>query len=559
MPALLECVPNFSEGKDLEVIRRITGRIEAVEGIRILDIDPGKAANRTVVTFVGPPAAVAEAAFAAISQAAELIDMRRHSGKHPRIGAADVCPFVPVAGISMEEAIALARSVAERVGRELQIPVYCYERAAFTEERRDLACCRKGEYEGLAERLRDPRWKPDFGPARFNPKTGAAIIGARDFLVAYNVNLNTTSVRLARAIAADVREKGRRGHKRSASGEGALVSNSGAPAACKAIGWYIREYGIAQVSMNLTDISATPVHTAFEEVCRRAEVSGLRVTGSELIGLVPKKALLEAGRHFLHKQKRSAGVSEEELIRIAVRSLGLNDLKPFVPEEKVIEYRIADPAEKALANLSCRAFSDEVASESPAPGGGSVAAFAGALGSALGAMVASISSQKAGGEGKWREFSDWAEKGQELKQALLDLVDEDTRAFKGVMDALAMPKRTDEEKTGRALAVEEATRYAMEVPLRVMEKSLAAMDLLRAMAEEGSPASATDAGVGALCARTAVVGAYLNIRINAAAIRDEALAEKFLATGTEMVNLCERQEVEILKIVGESITGKAAR
>jgi len=559
MPALLECVPNFSEGNDPEVIRRITGRIEAVEGIRILDIDPGKAANRTVVTFVGPPAAVAEAAFAAVSQAAELIDMRKHSGKHPRIGAADVCPFVPISGISMEETIAIARSVAERIGRELQIPVYCYGRAAFTEERRDLAVCRKGEYEGLAERLRDPQWTPDFGPARFNPKTGAAIIGARDFLVAYNVNLNTTSVRLARAIAAEIRGKGSRGYEQSPSGESVLLGKSGALAACKAIGWYIREYGIAQVSMNLTDISVTPVHVAFEEVCRRAEELGLRVTGSELVGLVPKKALLEAGRHFLYRQKRSAGVSEEELIRIAVRSLGLNDLKPFAPGEKVIEYRLADPAENALVNLSCRAFSNEVASESPAPGGGSVAAFAGALGGALGAMVASISSQKAGGEGKWRELSAGAEKGQELKQALLDLVDEDTRAFNRVMDALALPKRTGKEETGRASAVEEATRYAMEVPLRVMEKSLAALDLLRAMAEEGSPASATDAGVGALCVRAAVVGAFLNIRINAAAIRDKMLAEKFLATGADMVNLCERQEAEILKIVGEHITGKAVK
>ncbi|MDO9228673.1 MAG: glutamate formimidoyltransferase [Syntrophales bacterium] len=560
MPVLLECVPNFSEGNDTEVIRRITDRIEAVEGIRLLDVDPGRAANRTVVTFVGPPDAVVEAAFAAIEKAAELIDMRRHSGKHPRIGATDVCPLVPVSDISMEEAAALARSLAERVGRELQIPVYCYENAAFTEERRDLAFCRTGEYEGLAERLRDPRWKPDFGPARFNARTGATVIGARDFLVAYNVNLNATSAHPASVIAAEIREKGRpskEGINVVPDTEGTLLCIPGTLKACKAIGWYIREYGIAQVSMNLTDISVTPIHRAFEEVCRRAEALGLRVTGSEIVGLVPRRALTEAGRYFLHKQHRSAGVSEEELIRLAIRSLGLNDLKPFVSKEKLIEYRIAGPGERALTNLTSWAFANEVASESPAPGGGSVAALVGALGSALGSMVAAISSQKAGGEGRWREFSDWAEKGQQLKEALLVLVDEDTRAFKRVMDTLAMPKKTDEEKTGRAMAVEGATRYAMEVPLQVMEKSLAAMDLLRAMAEEGNPASVTDAGVGALCARTAVIGAFMNIRINAAAIRDKVFAVKLLERGTGMVNLCEQQEEEIRRIVGKRIEGKA--
>ncbi|MDP3096574.1 MAG: glutamate formimidoyltransferase [Syntrophales bacterium] len=560
MPVLLECVPNFSEGNDTEVIRRITDRIEAVEGIRLLDVDPGRAANRTVVTFVGPPDAVVEAAFAAIEKAAELIDMRRHSGKHPRIGATDVCPLVPVSDISMEEAAALARSLAERVGRELQIPVYCYENAAFTEERRDLAFCRTGEYEGLAERLRDPRWKPDFGPARFNARTGATVIGARDFLVAYNVNLNATSAHPASVIAAEIREKGRpskEGINVVPDTEGTLLCIPGTLKACKAIGWYIREYGIAQVSMNLTDISVTPIHRAFEEVCRRAEALGLRVTGSEIVGLVPRRALTEAGRYFLHKQHRSAGVSEEELIRLAIRSLGLNDLKPFVSKEKLIEYRIAGPGERALTNLTSWAFANEVASESPAPGGGSVAALVGALGSALGSMVAAISSQKAGGEGRWREFSDWAEKGQQLKEALLVLVDEDTRAFKRVMDTLAMPKKTDEEKTGRDMAVEGATRYAMEVPLQVMEKSLAAMDLLRAMAEEGNPASVTDAGVGALCARTAVIGAFMNIRINAAAIRDKVFAVKLLERGTGMVNLCEQQEEEIRRIVGKRIEGKA--
>ena len=561
MPVLLECVPNFSEGNNQEVIRRITDRIEAVEGIRLLDVDPGRAANRTVVTFVGPPDAVVKAAFAAIEKAAELIDMRRHSGKHPRIGATDVCPLVPVSGISMEEAVALARSLAERVGRELHVPVYCYENAAFTEERRDLAFCRTGEYEGLAERLRDPRWKPDFGPARFNARTGATVIGARDFLVAYNVNLNATSAHLASVIAGEIREKGRprkEGINVVPDTEGTPLCIPGTLKACKAIGWYIREYGIAQVSMNLTDISVTPIHRAFEEVCRRAEALGLRVTGSEIVGLVPIRALTEAGRYFLHKQRRSAGVPEEELIRLAIRSLGLNDLKPFVSKEKLIEYRIAGPGERALTNLTSWAFANEVASESPAPGGGSVAALVGALGSALGSMVAAISSQKAGGEGRWREFSDWAEKGQQLKEALLVLVDEDTRAFRRVMDTLAMPKKTDEEKTGRAMAVEGATRYAMEVPLQVMEKSLAAMDLLRTMAEEGNPASVTDAGVGALCARTAVIGAFMNIRINAAAIRDKVFAGKLLERGTGMVNLCEQQEEEIRRIVGKRLEGKAA-
>ena len=560
MPALLECVPNFSEGNDTEVIRRITDRIEAVEGIKLLDVDPGRAANRTVVTFVGPPDAVVEAAFAAIEKAAELIDMRRHSGKHPRIGATDVCPLVPVSGISMEEAVALARTLAERVGRELQIPVYCYENSAFTEERRNLAFCRTGEYEGLAERLRDPRWKPDFGPARFNARTGATVIGARDFLVAYNVNLNTTSARLAGVIAAEVREKGRPrkdGLNVLRDAEGNPLCIPGRLKACKAIGWYIREYGIAQVSMNLTDISVTPIHTAFEEVCRRAESLGLRVTGSEIVGLVPKRALTEAGRYFLHKQRRSAGVPEEELIRIASRSLGLNDLKPFVANEKIIEYRMAGPEERALTNLTIRAFANEVASESPAPGGGSVAALVGALGGALGSMVAAISSQKACGEGRWREFSDWAEKGQRLKEALLELADEDTRAFQRVMAALAMPKKTDEEKTRRAAAVEEATRYAMEVPLQVMEKSLAAMDLLRAMAEEGNPASVTDAGVGALCARTAVIGAFLNIRINAMSLRDKKRAEGFLATGAEMADICRWKEEEVLRIVEARLSDKA--
>jgi len=552
MPALLECVPNFSEGTDAEVIRRITDRIKAVDGIRLLDVDPGKAANRTVVTFVGPPDAVAEAAFDAIETASELIDMRKHSGRHPRIGATDVCPLVPVSGISMDEAVTLARTLAERVGRELQIPVYCYENAAFIRERRSLAFCRTGEYEGLKDRLRDPRWKPDFGPARFNARAGATVIGARDFLVAYNVNLNTTSARLAGGIAADVREKGRLCKDGSKAG-GSPLCTPGALKACKAIGWYIREYGIAQVSMNLTDITVTPVHTAFEEVCRRAEALGLRVTGSEIVGLVPKRTLTEAGRYFLLKQRLSAGVSEDELIRIAVRSLGLSDLKPFIADEKIIEYRIADSAERALANLTVRAFADEVASLSPAPGGGSVAALAGALGSALGSMVAAISSQKTDWEDRWREFSDWAEKGQRLKEDLLELADEDNRAFQRVMAALVKPKKTVEEKTGRTAAIEEATRAAMEVPFQVMEKSLAAMVLLRAMAQEGSPASVTDAGVGALCARTALIGAFLNIRINAAALRDRNYAGKLLERGTDMVTLCERQETEIRRIVDKRL------
>lgn len=552
MAPLLECVPNFSEGKDMEVIRRITDRIASVDGVRLLDVDPGKAANRTVVTFVGPPDAVAEAAFAAIQTASELIDMRNHSGAHPRIGATDVCPLVPVSDMTMHEAVALARTLAERVGHELKIPVYCYENAAFTEERRSLAFCRTGEYEGLEERLRDPCWKPDFGPSRFHARAGATVIGARDFLVAYNVNLNTTSARMAAAIAAEIREKGRppRGVI-AAAGDATKASER--LKACKAIGWYLQEYGIAQVSMNLTDISVTPVHRAFEEVCRRAEAMGVRATGSEIVGMVPKKALTEAGRHFLLKQRRSAGVAEAELIRIAIRSLGLGDLKPFLPAEKIIEYRMARPEERALTGLTVRAFADEVAAESPAPGGGSVAALAAALAGALGSMVASISAQKAGWEDRWRTFSDRAEQGQHLKEALLELADEDTRAFKGVMTALAMPRKTDGEKTVRTSAIEEATRYAMEVPLQVMEQALAVMDLLEILAAEGNPSSMTDAAVGVLCARSAVLGAFLNIQINATALRDKGYADSLLAKGADMASACERLEARIRRSVAERI------
>ncbi len=552
MAPLLECVPNFSEGKDMEVIRRITDRIASVDGVRLLDVDPGKAANRTVVTFVGPPDAVAEAAFAAIQTASELIDMRKHSGAHPRIGATDVCPLVPVSDMAMNEAVALARTLAERVGRELKIPVYCYENAAFTEERRSLAFCRTGEYEGLEERLRDPCWKPDFGPSRFHARAGATVIGARDFLVAYNVNLNTTSARMAAAIAAEIREKGRppRGVI-AAAGDATQASDR--LKACKAIGWYLQEYGIAQVSMNLTDISVTPVHRAFEEVCRRAEALGVRATGSEIVGMVPKKALTEAGRHFLLKQRRSAGVAEAELIRIAIRSLGLGDLKPFLPAEKIIEYRMARPEEQALTGLTVRAFADEVAADSPAPGGGSVAALAAALAGALGSMVASISAQKAGWEDRWRTFSDRAEQGQHLKEALLELADEDTRAFKGVMAALAMPRKTVGEKTVRTAAIEEATRYAMEVPLQVMEQALAVMDLLEILAAEGNPVSMTDAAVGVLCARSAVLGAFLNIQINATALRDKGYADSLLAKGADMASACEQLEARIRRSVAERI------
>lgn len=561
MKQLIECVPNFSEGRDMTIIRTITDEIEKIEGVRLLDVDPGKATNRTVVTFVGSPEAVSEAAFQAIRKASEVIDMSKHSGAHPRFGGTDVCPLVPVAGITMEETAEYARRLAERVGRELEIPVYCYEDAAFTEERRNLANCRAGEYEGLPKKLEDPHWKPDFGPARFNPRTGAIAIGARDFLVAYNINLNTTSTRRANAVAYDIREKGRpvrEGNpitgkiKKDENGNEIWVP--GALKACKAIGWFIEEYGIAQVSINLTNISITSVHQAFEVSCQKAMERGLRVTGSELVGLIPKKAMLEAGKYFLRKQQRSVGISEEEIIKIATKSLGLDDLKPFNPREKIIEYLLEDPKDKKLVSLTAEGFANETASESPAPGGGSVSAYIAALGVSLGTMVANLSSHKPGWDERWEEFSDWAEKGQRLKDELLYLVDEDTRAFNRIMDAFGLPKGSDEEKAVRSRAIQDATRYAIEVPFRTMKSAMECFDIIEAMVDKGNPNSVTDAGVGALCTRSAVIGAYLNVKVNGAGFKDKNYLTAVLTEAEALVNHAKEREEVLLKKVLEKIS-----
>lgn len=563
MKQLIECVPNFSEGRDMTVIKQITDQIESVEGVRLLDVDPGKATNRTVVTLVGEPEAVLEAAFLAVKKASEVIDMRNHKGEHPRFGATDVCPLVPIRNITMEETAAYARKLAERIGNELGIPVYCYENAAFTEERRNLANNRAGEYEGLPEKLKNPHWKPDFGPAEYIERvalSGATAVGARDFLVAYNVNLNTTSTRRANAIAFDIREKGRpvrEGNpitgKIKKDENGNEIWIPGSLKACKAIGWYIEEYGIAQISINLTNISVTPVHTAFEEACTKALERGLRVTGSELVGLIPLKAMLDAGKYFLRKQQRSVGVSEKELVKIAVKSLGLDDLKPFNPKEKIIEYLLEDEADKRLVGMTVEAFADETASESPAPGGGSISALCGALGVSLGTMVANLSSHKAGWDDRWEGFSEWAEKGQKFKDELLYLVDEDTRAFNRIMDAFGLPKGTDDEKKARKAAIEEASKYAIKVPFRVMETSLASMEVMKVMAETGMAASASDVGVGALCARTAVMGAFLNVKINAGGLEDKEFAREIVLKGEKITEKAKRLEEEILLIVEHKI------
>jgi glutamate formiminotransferase/formiminotetrahydrofolate cyclodeaminase len=564
MKQLIECVPNFSEGSNMAIIKQITDQIEAVEGVRLLDVDPGKATNRTVVTFVGTPEEVIEAAFQAVKKASEVIDMRTHKGEHPRFGATDVCPLIPIAGITMDEVVVYARKLAERIGNEIGIPVYCYENAAFTSERRNLANNRSGEYEGLHKKLSDPHWKPDFGPAEFNEKvalTGATAVGARDFLVAYNVNLNTTSVRRANAVAFDIREKGRpvrEGHPvtgkilKDAAGE--PVYKAGSLKACKAIGWFIEEYGIAQVSINLTNISITPVHVAFEEACMKAQERGMRVTGSELVGLTPLKALTDAGKYFLRKQQRSVGVSEEELVKIAVKSLGLDDLKPFNPKEKIIEYLLAGDNDKKLIGMTVEGFANETASESPAPGGGSIAATMGALGISLATMVANLSSHKPGWDERWEEFSLWAEKGQALKDELLMLVDEDTRAFNLIMDAFGFPKGTDAEKAARTAAIQDATRFAIEVPFRVMQRSFDCMEIIKAMAETGNPNSVTDAGVGALAARSAVMGAFLNVKINASGLHDKEYVEKVLAEGNRLQESAMAMESEILSIVNSKIS-----
>ena len=556
MQKIIECVPNFSEGRDLAIIDKITREIETVEGVKLLDVDPGSATNRTVVTFVGTPDEVVEAAFRAVKKASELIDMSKHKGEHPRMGATDVCPLVPVANTSMEEVVEYARVLARRIGEELGIPVYCYENAAYSRDRRNLANCRKGEYEGLPDKLARSEWKPDFGPAEFNPKWGATAVGARDFLVAYNINLNTTSTRRANAIAFDVREKGRvkrQGHsltgKMVKDEKGDQVYIPGSLKEVKAIGWYIEEYGVAQISMNLTNIRVTPVHVAFDEVCRKAADRGIRVTGSELVGLVPLKAMLDAGKYFLAKQQRSLGVSESELIKIAVKSMGLDELKPFKPQEKIIEYMMAGRDEKHLVGMSVEAFSDETSRESPAPGGGSVSAAVGALGVSLATMVANLSSHKRGWDERWEEFSKWAEKGQDLKKELLYLVDEDTRAFNRIMNAFGLPKATESEKEARRQAIQDATRHAIEIPLRVMKAAFESMEVIRAMVEHGNPSSITDAGVGALCARTAVAGAFLNVKINSVDLQDKSYAAKVLEEGAAIDAAARKKEEEILGIL----------
>ncbi len=560
MKKILECVPNFSEGRDPEVIARITAAIEAVHGVQLLDVDPGKATNRTVVTFVGEPEAVVEAAFQAIKVAAALIDMSKHQGEHPRMGATDVCPLIPVSGMDMAEAVAWAHRLAQKVGEALEIPVYLYEAAATRPERRNLATIRAGEYEGLPQKLQDPNWAPDYGPARFNPRSGATVIGARDFLVAYNVNLNTTSVRRANSVAFDVREQGRvlregdpiTGPVRKDE-HGEPLRQPGACKAVKAIGWYIEEYGIAQVSMNLTDLSTTPLHVAFEACCKSAEARGMRVTGSEIVGMVPLRVLLEAGRYFLHKQKRSAGVSEEELIRMAVRSLGLDDLAPFDPQQKVIEYKLRQPSDAPLAAMSLAKFADQTASESPAPGGGSISAYVGALGAALAAMVANLSSHKRGWDEQWAYFSNMAERAQHLKQRLLHLVDEDTHAFNAIMAAFQLPKQTPEEKEARSVAIEQATRRAIDVPLQTIQAALASFDLIEAMVQNGNPNSVTDAGVGALCAWTATYGAALNVEVNAASLRDRTFAEAAIQQARGATALASERKQAILQAVKEKI------
>jgi glutamate formiminotransferase/formiminotetrahydrofolate cyclodeaminase len=559
MPTLhpiIECVPNFSEGRDLDLIRRITDQVETVEGAKLLDVDPGAATNRTVVTIAGHPDAVVEAAFRAVAQATELIDMSRHKGEHPRFGATDVCPLVPVSGISMEDTVEYARALAKRLGEELGLTIYCYEHAALREERRNLATVRAGEYEGLAQKLQDSNWKPDFGPVTFNPKSGATAVGARDFLIAYNVNLNTTSTRRANAVAFDVREKGR---VKTVDGEpwgepvldqnGEKVWSPGTLKAVKAIGWYIDEYGIAQISMNLTDITTTPMHVAFDEVCAKANARGLRVTGSEIVGLVPLRAMLDAGEYFLKKQQRSLGVSESELIKIAVKSLGLDDLGPFKPEEKIIEYVLADNATDKLVSLPVKQFVETTASESPAPGGGSVSAAVGALGAALGAMVANLSSHKRGWDDRWEFFSNWAVKGKALHEELIRLVDQDTEAFNAVLAAMRLPKTTEAEQAERHAAIQAATLGAIQVPFRIMEQALESMELLEAMATDGLPASVSDAGVGALCARAAVMGAFLNVRINAGDLDDRATVDDFLERGREMQAHAIAREATILTLV----------
>lgn len=575
MDRIIECVPNYSEGRNKEIIDQIVAAVadtkvvteRGEESVKVLDVDPGEATNRTVVTFVGSPEAVLEAAFQGEKKAAELIDMRHHHGAHPRSGATDVLPLVPVAGITLEECGELARGLAKRIYNELGIPCYCYEAAAYKPERKNLAVCRAGEYEALPEKVIDPERKPDFGPDSYTEtvaKAGASNVGARDFLIAVNFNLNTTSTRRAMAVAFDVREKGRPAREGgSLTGKiikdeaGKTVWIPGTLKGCKAIGWFIEEYGIAQVSMNITDMNVTPLHVAFEEVCRAAAARGLRVTGTEIVGLVPKRVLVDAGKFYLEKQQRSLGVHEEELIKIAVKSLGLNDLKPFNPKEKVIEYLMADEEVQArkerLVRMSVKGFARETASESAAPGGGSVSAYMGALAAALGTMVANLSAHKRGWDDRWKEFSDWAERGQDVMERLLRLVDEDTEAFAKIMDVFSMPKGTEEEKAARAEAMEKATLYASRVPLKTMQTAMEAMPVALAMARIGNPASASDAGVGAIAALAAVRGAHLNVRINAAGLKDRTLAAELTDEAARIEAEAVAAEAEVLAEVNKNI------
>ena len=561
---LVECVPNFSEGRDMSVIRQITDAVESVDGVKLLNVDPGDATNRTVVTFVGSPEAVCEAAFRAVGKAGELIDMRKHHGAHPRMGATDVLPLIPVSGITLEECAELARGLAKRIADEHRIPCYCYEASAYSEERRNLAWCRKGEYEGLPEKLSNPAIGPDLGLRAWDDdvaRTGCTVVGARDFLIAVNFNLNTTSTRRANAIAFDVREKGRPQREGGSIVGKPLYDADGKPLmipgtlkGTKAIGWYIDEYGIAQVSMNITDLHQTPLHVAFDEVCRAAQARGVRVTGTEIVGLVPKRTLIDAGKYFLQKQKRSTGIPEQDIIDIAIHSMSLDDLRPFNAREKVIEYLLEDDEKKArLADLSVRAFAEETSRESPAPGGGTIAAYMGMLGASLGTMVANLSSHKAGWDDRWQEFSEWADRGQELMSRLLHLVDEDTEAFNGIMSALGMPKGSDEERAARKAALQLATHYAAEVPLHTQETAYEVFALCKAMAEEGNPNSVSDAGVGALAARAAVLGAGMNVKINAQGLSDRDEAARLVAEAEEWGRKANEAEREITEIVEQKI------
>ena len=559
MNRLIECVPNFSEGRNMDVINQITDVIRQAKGVKLLDVDPGEATNRTVVTFVGSPEDVVETAFHAVKRAGELIDMRQHHGAHPRMGATDVCPLIPIAGITLEECAELARKLAERIANEAGIPCYCYEAAAFTPERRNLAVCRKGEYEALAEKLVSKDGAPDFGARPIDEqvaRTGCTAVGARDFLIATNFNLNTTSTRRANAIAFDVREKGRpvrEGNPITGTPKkdenGNTIMQPGTLKGTKAIGWYIDEYKIAQVSMNITDINTTPLHVAFDEVSRCAQNRGIRVTGTEIVGLLPKRCLIEAGKYFLEKQHRSTGIPEGDIIEIAIHSLGLDDLKPFDPKEKVIEYMIQDDSASKLVDLTVTGFAEETSRESPAPGGGTISAYMGALGASLGTMVANLSSHKPGWDDRWKEFSEWADKGQAIAKELLHLVDEDTEAFNRIMAAFGMPKKTDEDKAARSAAIQDATLYAAQVPLRTMKESMKVFEICRAMVMEGNPNSVSDAGVGVLAARAAVLGAGMNVKINAGSLKDRSIADALIAEANELIKKANAEEADITAIV----------